>query len=414
MKIRFLFFLSVLITVVPAASFGATISDCDTDTIECTCPNSTETYDSLDTIDDTDDCQDTCTYYATEDDAITGFNLECKISGTVTTVGQGTLDEIGSATEEIGFENPQLSVEIPGLEFTPAFDSGGNTVVSNYLGEYIQAVYNWLIPAASLLAVVMLMIAGLQWTLARGDSGKISKAKDRMRNATVGLVLLLGAYSIAYFVDPNLLTFESLEITVIDPVEYVNESPDLPDSVAAASGGDPSIDVNSIPGDMICDSSASLKDIAYSSVGDVSYRYGGKGGPPPYPSDTKTCEEGPCKDYCPTGTICLDCSGYVNFIRTCAGLPAAGESGGTSEIFNSSAEVISGWDGSNSINGKELMPGDMIGRPGNHVLIYIGDGEVADSHGSGRAAGQAIGIYKLSFPMNDLWEGETVYLRRRN
>lgn len=410
--IRIIPILSLAILICPIFAFAAELSECDAGTIDCWCDPAP--YVDSKKITTSDDCYNECvTLAAAGDDEITGYSLECKIGGVVTTIDQDILGSIEEAAKEVYYEDPTLSVEIPGLTFTPAYGDNG-VVVTNYLGEYIQAVYNWLIPAASLLAVVMMMIGGLQWMLARGDSGKISNAKTKLKNATTGLVLLLGAYSITYIIEPGLLTYDSLRISAIDAVEYVNASQDLADPYAISHGGDAEIDINSIPGDMVCDTSYSLKDIAYSAVGDVSYRYGGKGGPPPYTADTHQCEDGPCKDYCPTGTICLDCSGFANYIRTCAGLPAAGESGGTTEIFNSSSEKISNWDGSTSINGKELVAGDMIGRPGNHVLIYIGDGEVADSHGSGRAKGQAIGIYSLDFPLKELWAGEDVYIRRRN
>jgi len=165
-KLPILFFLMLTLFLAPSRFVAQTINDCEEGTIKCSCDGSTTTIEPLDTIDDTDDCQDTCTYYSTNDEAITGFTLSCTVDGAQTTVGQGTLDDTSSALSEVNFEDPVLSVEIPGLEFTPAFDSGGNAIVSNYIGEYIQAVYNWLIPAASLLAVVMLMIAGGCWRAA--------------------------------------------------------------------------------------------------------------------------------------------------------------------------------------------------------------------------------------------------------
>lgn len=387
------------------------LSDCDAGTISCECIPET-TIDS-EKIEELDDCDDQCTGAIVINDEITGYSLQCEIDGVITTLDQGSISTVKEALKESYYSDPELSVEIPGLEFTPAIVNG-QVAESNYIGEYIQAVYNWLIPAAALLAVVMMMIAGLQWMLARGDSGKIGNAKTRLRNAVVGMVLLLTAYSITYIVDPELLTYDSLKLAYIDPVAYVNESIDFPDSTAS-SGGDPNIDTDSIPGDMVCGTEYSLYDTAISSVGDVTYRMGGKSsGQQSFPQDDKTCENGPCKDYCPTGQLCLDCSGYANFIRTCAGLPAAGESGGTAGIFDSNSEAITDWDGGTKVNGIELEIGDMVGRPNNHVLIYIGNGKFADSHGSGRAPGEGIGIFDASYPLKTLWANETRYIRRRN
>ncbi|MFH1631924.1 MAG: pilin [bacterium] len=78
------------------------------------------------------------------------------------------------------------------------------------IGAYIEAVYLFLIPAAGLVAIIMLMIGGLQWMLARGNPAQLGKAKERMGKAVIGLILILSAYSIAALVDPNLVSFQAL------------------------------------------------------------------------------------------------------------------------------------------------------------------------------------------------------------
>ncbi len=72
----------------------------------------------------------------------------------------------------------------------------GNTSVSG-LSEYIPLIYNYLIPAASLVAVVMLMVGGLQYATARGNTKAVDQGKTRIANALIGLVLLLSAYAIS-------------------------------------------------------------------------------------------------------------------------------------------------------------------------------------------------------------------------
>lgn len=401
----------------PAAAFAANTSldICDNeDEATCLCdPEDPSPYSGY--VPDVETCQDYCTALADEDEDlnITGYSVQCLNNGVIYTADQGDLETIanalGDSLEEKVYADPILNVDIPGLSFTPAYSSG-EVVVTNYLAEYLVAAYNWAIPAAALLAVVVLMIGGLQWMLARGDSGRIQKAKDRLRNATTGLVLLMGAYAMAYNVDPNLLSFNSLEITYIDPQEYIDQSPDTSGSYSPSASS-----VGVIAGDIDCDPSFSVAEIVQSSVGRVTYRYGGKGGDPPYTAETKVDADGvPYSTYCPEGTICLDCSGFADFVRSCAGMASAGESGGTSGIFDESAgaEVVEDWSSDGTINGVPLEPGDMIGRPGSHVLIYMGDGNIGDSHGSGRTPGDAIGIYSLSFAF-DLYEGQEVYIRRR-
>lgn len=94
----------------------------------------------------------------------------------------------------------------------------GNVSTVQNLPEYINVVYTWMLPAASLIAVVMMMIGGLQYTLARGKSKYIEKAKTRITNAITGIVILMSAFVILNLIDPRLVSFESLNIPLIKEV----------------------------------------------------------------------------------------------------------------------------------------------------------------------------------------------------
>jgi hypothetical protein len=143
------------------------------------------------------------------------------------TVGQGQVSsDPGEGTVDQTFDAPNLGVQIPGLEFGPAELVDG-AIQSNYLGTYISALYNWAIGAAALVAIVMIMIAGLQWMLARGNSAGIGKAKNRIVGAVTGMILLLSAYTIAFLIDPNTTVFDSLSIQYIEEVDFPPDGEDL-------------------------------------------------------------------------------------------------------------------------------------------------------------------------------------------
>lgn len=91
------------------------------------------------------------------------------------------------------------------------------------LGEYIKAFYDLLLPASALIATVILMIGGMQYILARGKQEQISKAKDRITKAVTGLVLILGAYTIVYLVDPRLTSFDALRVPVLKGAIFLDE-----------------------------------------------------------------------------------------------------------------------------------------------------------------------------------------------
>jgi len=135
----------------------------------------------------------------------------------------------GTALAESKFLTPKMSVDIPDLKFTEIVQEGTSLQI-NYLADYISAIYLWLIGSATLIAIVMIMIGGLQWTLSggsvMGDGGKssASAAKTRIKNAVIGLVLLMSTYMILFIVNPNLVKLAFPELEAIPLVDLPNES----------------------------------------------------------------------------------------------------------------------------------------------------------------------------------------------
>jgi hypothetical protein len=119
---------------------------------------------------------------------------------------------------------------IPGMHYCYATSNektklqvkiGGMTQTSDY-GEYIGVAYKWLVGAASIIAIVFIMIGGLQYAVA-GGHGDVAGAKKRILNAVVGLVLLLSTWLILYTVNPNLLKLEVPRFPLIRQVELLGD-----------------------------------------------------------------------------------------------------------------------------------------------------------------------------------------------
>jgi len=90
----------------------------------------------------------------------------------------------------------------------------GHTTVKGF-DEYLALAYKFLLPAMSLIAVVMVMVGGLEYVIAGGSSKRIDKAKTRISNALIGLVLLMSAYAIASLLDPRLVNLNALKMPLI-------------------------------------------------------------------------------------------------------------------------------------------------------------------------------------------------------
>jgi len=71
--------------------------------------------------------------------------------------------------------------------------------------EYIKNFYRFSIGAGILIATVLIMIGGIMWTTSAGNPGRIDKAKDYITDSIIGVVLLLGAYTILSLINPNLV-----------------------------------------------------------------------------------------------------------------------------------------------------------------------------------------------------------------
>lgn len=77
-------------------------------------------------------------------------------------------------------------------------DTGTGT--NTKLGAQIQNVVNVLLFVLGAIAVIMIVVGGIRYTLSNGDAGAITGAKNTILYAVIGLVVALLAYAIVNFV----------------------------------------------------------------------------------------------------------------------------------------------------------------------------------------------------------------------
>jgi len=122
---------------------------------------------------------------------------------------------------------PILGVAIPGFNgFQDPVPVNGVLFI-NFIGEYIAAIYKWLIGAMSVFSVIMIMVGGIQYMMAGGSSAGVTKAKERTFNALIGMTILLGSYVILQTTNPELTLFRGLEIGIVEgiPTETLSPGP---------------------------------------------------------------------------------------------------------------------------------------------------------------------------------------------
>lgn len=98
----------------------------------------------------------------------------------------------------------------------------GETVV---LSQYISAAFRILIIVAGVLAVLVIMIGGVQYVTAGDSEERTKDAKNKISRAILGLILAIAAWLILYTINPNIL---SLELNIESPAANQTTSPPPP------------------------------------------------------------------------------------------------------------------------------------------------------------------------------------------
>lgn len=74
------------------------------------------------------------------------------------------------------------------------YDTSGN------MFSLIQIVINAFLSLVGVVLLVYLLLAGYNWMTARGEEEKVTKAKDTIQRAIIGVIIIVAAYAISIFV----------------------------------------------------------------------------------------------------------------------------------------------------------------------------------------------------------------------
>ena len=160
-------------------------------------------------------CNDLCFDLTRTTPGAASYEVQCLDNG-IETLAAGSVTDpdtyipLGEEVSEIPkpeAQVPNLAVPIPGLTFS-----------QNFIGEYVNAIYQLLLVFASVISIIMIMVAGLQWMMARGDAGKVGQAKERIGKAILSIVVILLVAAITTLIDPRLTNFNALTIKSIDAI----------------------------------------------------------------------------------------------------------------------------------------------------------------------------------------------------
>ncbi|MEI6022242.1 MAG: NlpC/P60 family protein [bacterium] len=271
---------------------------------------------------------------------------------------------------------PTIIVADPGsLSCTLAKKINANAICS--FSDLLNTIIKYAIGIAVVILVISIMSDGFKYMLT-DVAGVKASVKGTLMDKGIGLLIALSAYVVLNTINPTLVS----NTIGIDQLLITKQDSDTNAPTKFTASG-------SLPNGVFClksGKSSNINKIAMSWQGKITYDI----------DLSNSCGSGNsiCKGKDPSvqsdGTSHLDCSGFVTTVLDCAGYKAGTDfiNGGTDSIFNGGETTYSSRITNTAINGKTLNPGDIVGwkavgKGFGHVLIYIGNGQLAESHGGG-------------------------------
>ena len=80
----------------------------------------------------------------------------------------------------------------------------GATPTETSMAEVAASVIKAFLSLLGIIFVSYIIYAGYKWMTASGDEEKVRAAKDTLQRAIIGLIIIIAAYAITYFVFANL------------------------------------------------------------------------------------------------------------------------------------------------------------------------------------------------------------------
>lgn len=142
-------------------------------------------------------------------------DLQISESSSVTVTGAGAAPTGGPATSG-GEGGPVQAGPVP-LEVTI-----GDYASAADIPSYVAALYRYGLGIGATLAMVMVVVGGFQYVVSRGNTSEIGAAKSRITNAVLGLLLLLGSFTLLQTINPELVSMRNIIIPPMQRVETIS------------------------------------------------------------------------------------------------------------------------------------------------------------------------------------------------
>jgi hypothetical protein len=86
------------------------------------------------------------------------------------------------------------------LQLAQKIDAPSNNIPTMTGDDLLKNALNLTYFLAGVIAVIVIIVAGLMYATSSGDSGRVAKAKNLLTYAIIGLVVVVSAFVITNFV----------------------------------------------------------------------------------------------------------------------------------------------------------------------------------------------------------------------
>lgn len=107
-------------------------------------------------------------------------------------------------TQAVNEENTNYGLDTSAQKI-PAFSEQVTNYNSNFLNTQVGSIIGLVLSFIGVIFLILMIYAGINWMTATGNQEKVTKSKDLIINAIIGLIIVLAAYAITSFIGNQLL-----------------------------------------------------------------------------------------------------------------------------------------------------------------------------------------------------------------
>ncbi len=106
-------------------------------------------------------------------------------------------DGYGYTDDATGNNNKNPLDRVTGVASDSSYDTA---IGEDSLGFIISKVINGFLSILGVIFLALMIYGGFLWMTAQGSDEQVTKAKGLIRNAIIGMIIVVAAYAITYFV----------------------------------------------------------------------------------------------------------------------------------------------------------------------------------------------------------------------